>query len=66
MHVCKVEINNNKKEGMNNWRKELKEINEKNHEIARKNHKRQQYIYKTRKLYKEKKEAKWTPRKKLK
>jgi len=41
LHVCKVEINNNKKEGMNNRRKELKEINEKkDHEIVRKNHKR--------------------------
>ncbi len=46
MHVCKVEINNNKKEGKNNRGKELKEINEKkDHEIVRKNHKRKLYIY---------------------
>jgi hypothetical protein len=29
LHVCKVEINNNKKEGMNNRGKELNEKNEK-------------------------------------
>jgi hypothetical protein len=59
LHVCKVEINNNKKEGKNNRGKELKEINEKkDHEIVSKNHKRKLYIYKTRKIYKEKEEGK--------